>query len=479
MRQVPLVIPALATALLITDLGTAFLLMLQFREDRSRSLLLLACAYLFTAWMAPLHVLAFPGAIVAGQTLIGGPQTSAVIFLSWHLGFPALVLAAVLAEAKGSGPGVKPGRVTGSIVIAAALVAAAAVATVLVGTFGHDRLPILVSGTGFPLLNLAINGFSIALCLGAVAAVWLSVLGRKVLYLWAGLALLTFAGADALALVGGGRYSLGWYASRASLLVAGSLLFLFLLAQIAGLHRSMVETLQRELFHLSRLNSMGQTASMLAHEINQPLTATVTYLRGIERLLQKNDALFRQVTETLGKAAAQVERAIEIVRRLRGYVEKREPAHAAVDVSAVIEDALALMGGARHGVTVVQRVGRDVPLVLIDKVQIQQVLVNLIRNAFEAMDGLDRREVTIGAACALRDFVSVSVADTGRGLAPDMADALFKPFVTSKKDGMGVGLSICRTIVHAHGGTIWAEENPSGGTVFCFTLPIAVAAKVA
>jgi two-component system sensor kinase FixL len=262
-------------------------------------------------------------------------------------------------------------------------------------------------------------------------------------------------------------------------LVAGSLLFLFLLGQIARIHRSTVATLQRELFHLSRLNSMGQTASMLAHEINQPLTATVNYLGATERLLQKNDALLGQAAETLGKAGAQIKRAIEIVQRLRGYVEKREPNVAAVQLSVLIDEALALLGSAHHSVTIVQRVGRDVPLVLVDKVQIQQVLINLIRNAVDAMDGLECRELTIDTACALRDFVTVTVADTGRGLAPDAANGLFKPFVTTKKDGMGVGLSICRTIVHAHGGIIWAEANPSGGTVFRFTLPIALAAKAA
>ncbi len=236
-----------------------------------------------------------------------------------------------------------------------------------------------------------------------------------------------------------------------------------------------VQELQQELAHVSRLTEMGQMASGLAHEINQPLAASANYLQAARRLLAKGDEpSAERATTALDNVAAQLDRTTEIVRRLRAFVRKSEFQPRAEDIAKVMQEAsaLALIGASERGVRVNLSEPAGLPLVRIDKVQIQQVMVNLIRNAIEAMEASPRRELTIEIDAAGDGMIAVSVIDTGPGLAPAVAERLFLPFVTTKPQGMGVGLSICRAIVEAHGGQIVAGPNPSGGTIFRFTVPV-------
>jgi two-component system, LuxR family, sensor kinase FixL len=237
-----------------------------------------------------------------------------------------------------------------------------------------------------------------------------------------------------------------------------------------------VQELQAELAHVSRLTEMGQLASGIAHELNQPLSATVNYLGATRRLLERGDAAALQaVTEAIDRAAAQVRRASEIIQRLRGFVRKSEPERRPEDVVGLVEEAssLALIGARERSVPVGFRTALALPRVLVDRVQIQQVMVNLLRNAVEAMEASPRREITIEVAPASDGLVAVGVADTGHGIAQHIAQRLFQPFNTTKVHGMGVGLSLCRSIIEAHGGRLWAEPNPDGGTIFRFTVPAA------
>src|SRR5262249_1269722 len=234
-----------------------------------------------------------------------------------------------------------------------------------------------------------------------------------------------------------------------------------------------LQELQSELVHISRLTALGEMASALAHELNQPLSAIANYMKGSRRLLEKrSDDQSALVREAMDKAAEQSLRAGQIIRRLRDFVSRGESEPRVESLQKLIEEAsaLALVGAKERGVRVQIRLESAPDLVLADKVQIQQVVLNLVRNAIEAMDGADRRELDIAAMPHPTGMVAVSVADTGAGIAPDIAAQLFQPFVTSKPHGMGVGLSISRTIVEAHGGQIWTEPNPGGGTVFRFTL---------
>ncbi len=232
-----------------------------------------------------------------------------------------------------------------------------------------------------------------------------------------------------------------------------------------------LQELQAELLHVSRLNEIGQMASAFAHELNQPLSAASNYLAGVGRLIESG--ALDQARLGCRRAGEQVLRAGEVIRRLRDFVSKGEERRRPENLPQVLEEgsALALVGTRAEGVKAEMRLSPDATTALMDKVQVQQVLVNLIRNAVEAMAGGPRRELVISSSKPARDLVEVAVADTGPGLAPAIRDRLFQPFATTKATGMGVGLSLCRSIIESHGGRIWAEEGPGGGTVFRFTLP--------
>ncbi len=211
--------------------------------------------------------------------------------------------------------------------------------------------------------------------------------------------------------------------------------------------------LQDGLLHVSRVRSMGQMAAALAHELNQPLTATANYVRAALRLLAAPEPNLERVRQAMNHAVEQTLRSGEIIRRLRAFVARGEVARQPESIAQLIEEAsaLALVGAKERGVKVLIGMDPDLPDVSVDRVQIQQVLLNLIRNAMEAMEGCQVRELAITASVR-DDHVLVSVADTGSGIPPEIEARLFQPFVTTKSEGMGIGLSVCRTIVEAHGG---------------------------
>lgn len=243
------------------------------------------------------------------------------------------------------------------------------------------------------------------------------------------------------------------------------------------LTESRLKELQSEVTHMSRYTALGEMASTLAHEINQPLTAISNYLRGCQRLLDRvEDENATMLRGALGKAAEQALRAGHIIRRLREFVSRGESERRIENLAKLIEDAstLALVGTRENGISVSFRLDPKADLVLADRIQIQQVLVNLIRNAIEVMiETPNERRLEIATAVQSSELIEISVSDTGAGLAPEVARHLFQPFVTTKRKGMGLGLSICRTIVEAHGGRIWVESRPGEGTVFHFTLRVA------
>jgi PAS domain S-box-containing protein len=234
------------------------------------------------------------------------------------------------------------------------------------------------------------------------------------------------------------------------------------------------QKLQNELFRAARLTAAGQMAASLAHEISQPLTAVVNSINAAKRLLarggQANLLIAQEVTD---EAAEQALRTSEIVRSLRQLVSRDETERRMEVLPSMIEEASALVLSSVAPLELRLRFEFDdrARYALVNRVQIQQVIVNLIRNAFEAMAGQELREVTLATRLLDDETIEIGVADIGPGIPGDIDDRLFEPFVSNKHDGMGLGLSISRSIVEAHDGQLIAEPNPGGGTIFRFTLP--------
>ncbi|WP_184722640.1 PAS domain-containing sensor histidine kinase [Caulobacter sp.] len=237
-----------------------------------------------------------------------------------------------------------------------------------------------------------------------------------------------------------------------------------------------LQELQNELVHVSRLTAMGEMASTLAHELNQPLSAIANLLTGSRRLMDRGrEADQAKVRDAIDRAAAQALRAGEVIHRMRDFVRRGASERAVESLSKLIEEAsaLALIGEKERQVDVRLNLAPQADAVFADRVQVQQVLLNLIRNGIDAMQSEEPRKRGLLISTDLTDegWSRVTVADKGPGIANEILERLFQPFMTTKPQGMGVGLSISRSIIEAHGGRIWAEANPGGGAVFHFTLP--------
>ncbi len=237
-----------------------------------------------------------------------------------------------------------------------------------------------------------------------------------------------------------------------------------------------LRNLRKQLEHVSRLSAMGQLSRTLAGELTQPLTAVMNYSSAARRLANTGGGPeSHRIVEMLDKAVGQAMQAGAVVRHLRDHFEQAHSKTAPQDVNRVIDDALALalIDPAQAGIRCEVNLSDGLPKVSVNQIQIQQVAFNLIRNSLEAMAHCEQRQLTIKTSLDESAAVTVTVSDTGRGIPPEVEKRLFEPFVTTKKDGLGLGLSISHGIIEAHGGRLWSEPNPGGGTKFHFTLLVA------
>lgn len=270
-----------------------------------------------------------------------------------------------------------------------------------------------------------------------------------------------------------------WYhvRERATRWVDGRIVRLVVATDITDLKR--IEELNREqearLARTSRLVTMGEMASTLAHELNQPLSAIANYSKGCVNRLSSGSYRHEEILGAMEKANAQAARAGQIVRRVRDFVRKSEPKRSGVHLAEITEDALGIaeIEARRLGVRIETSISPELPAVYADRIQVEQVLLNLIKNAAEAESGQppERRIVQLRAECK-DDMVEVSVTDFGHGIADKDRENLFSAFFTTKAEGMGMGLNICRSIIEFHNGRLWVDANPAGGCIFRFTLPL-------
>jgi polar amino acid transport system substrate-binding protein len=478
-------VPSYESALAINDLITAILLFGQFSLLRTRALAVLASAYLFTALMAIPHALSFPG-LISPAGLFGGSQTTAWLYMFWHAVFPLAVVAYALLASRARETQAPVGSARVAIVASAAAAVIAAAVLTLLAAYADTALPTIITANAYTPATIGVVTTVWALSALALAALWLGT-RHTVLDVWLMAVMCAWLCDVALSTVlNAGRFDLGFYAGRIYGLMAASFVLLVLLLETGALYHRLARSLeaerrereerlkqvQSELIHVSRVNEMGLMVWTLAHELNQPLAAVTNYLRAAKLLVERED--LAKLTNALDRAGEQTMRAGQIIQRLRAFVKKGETERRVEDIRTTIEEARTLAeadGGERGSLEISAEPG--LPSALIDKVQIQQVLLNLIRNAFEAMAESPRREIVVSAFATEGegDMIEVRVADTGPGLSPQVREKLFQPFTTTKAHGMGVGLSICRSIVEAHGGKLWATDNPGGGTLFCFTLP--------
>ncbi len=232
--------------------------------------------------------------------------------------------------------------------------------------------------------------------------------------------------------------------------------------------------LQQELMHASRLSAMGEMASGIAHELNQPLTAIMNYARAARRRLERTEPDPAPIADLVDKAGHQAERAAEIIKRLRRFIRKDESERRLEPINTAVEEAaaLALIGASDRNIELIFSLDDALPPVLMDRIEVQQVVLNILRNAIEAFEGTGERKIRISTRATGPHQVEVDIRDNGPGLAPHVADDPFRPFQTTKADGMGIGLAISHTIIDSHGGQLWAENPPEGGAAFRFTLPV-------
>jgi signal transduction histidine kinase len=470
-------VPMYVAAMFVCDAITALLLFAQFAILRSHALLAIASGYLFTALIIIPWVLTFPGVFAPRGLLGAGLQSGPWLFLLWHAGFPLFVLAyALLKNADPSKRRWKGARST-AILLSAALAVATVCAATLLATAGHALLPGLmrdaVSAAG-PLPQY------VAGCIVLVSAVALMVLWSRrgsVLDLWLMVVVCDHMIEISLIMIGAvvTRYTLGWYASRIFGLISASLVLFVLLYEITTLYARLVEAVvaqrrERE----ARLMTGDAVSASIAHEVNQPLSAMIATADAGLNWLTRAVPDLEEAKAAFTHIAADGHRAGAVIGGIRAMFKQEARARTPLDVNEIIRGVLAAVRDEleRHRVSVQVELTDSLPWVNGDRVQLQQVLLNLTTNAIESMATTDgARALGVTSEIHAAGGVMISVKDTGPGVAPGDVDRLFTPLFTTKRHGMGMGLSISRAIIEAHGGRLWPVPNAPRGSVFHFILP--------
>jgi signal transduction histidine kinase len=467
-------IPAYASAMLVIDSITAVLLFAQFSILRSRALLLISSGYLFTALMLIPWVLTFPGVFAPGGLLGAGLQSTVWLYILWHVGFPGFVIAYALVKDADPARRLWRGPVHVAILSSVAVTAGIVCAAAFLVTAGDELLPRLMLDT----VHLSVlwdyaAGFAALLSVLAIGVLWARRL--SVLDLW--LMVVMCAYVIEICLISfptPARFSVGWYVGRIFGVLSGSLVLFVLLYEITTLYARLLRAvLAQRREREARLMTGDAVSASIAHEIKQPLSGMTTNaeagFRWLDRTtpdLDEAKAAFKQITMDGLRAGA-------VIEGIRAIFKKDAANRTSLDINELIAEALALVRDElqKHRVSVRVEPDERLPRVKGDRVQLQQVLLNLVTNAIDSMAAKDGARV-LGVRSEVRDGrdVIVSVADTGTGIGARELERIFNPLFTTKSGGMGMGLSICRSIIEAHDGRLWVAPNKPEGAVFQFML---------
>ncbi|KAA0679275.1 MASE4 domain-containing protein [Roseomonas genomospecies 6] len=469
-------LPAYATAVLLTELMTAVLLFALYATQRTPALLALAAGYLVTALLIVPWALTFPGVFAPTGLLGAGMQSTAVVAAGRRIGLPLFFLIYALLKAAESGPREAHRPALPAIAGTMALAAGLAGGLMVLALAGDAVLPRLMADTmrEAPLWRV-VPVTALALCAAALAVLWRQ--QRSVLDLWLMVVLTAWAIETCLlSFISGGRFSAGWWSGRIFGLAASSVVLLVLLAEMTTLYGRLVRSVAAERrVRDARLASLEALSASIAHEVNQPLASMVTNAGAGLRWLDRPSPDLVEARAALRRISDDGHRAARVIACIRATFRKAPPERRRLDVNGVIQSALDRTEGERRLNRIALRTDlqQRLPPVNGSPVQLEQVLLNLIANADDAMSTVtDRpRVLSIRSRRHGAADILVSVEDTGTGLQADHGERLFEPFFTTKEHGIGMGLTICRSIVEAHGGRLWGDANHPQGAAFRFTLP--------
>jgi signal transduction histidine kinase len=472
-RPVPAFVPAYATAMFVCDSITAVLLFAQFSILRSRAILVIASGYLFAALILIPWILTFPGVFVAGG-LMGGLQSTSWLYFLQHAGFAMFVSGYALLKDRDPAHDVWPGEMLPAVTVCVALTVALITVSAFVCVAGEGVLPRVVLDSLHLSPLWPYFGAPVALAsLSALTALWFR--RRSMLDLWLMVVMCLYTIEIPLSYYPTPmRFSIGWYAVRVFGFLSSTLVLIVLLYEIKELYGRLLDAMlgqrrERE----ARLVTGDAVAATIAHEVRQPLTAMITSADAGFRFLDRSVPNLEKAKAALRRIAADGHRAGEVVGSIRAVFRNDAGTRTPLDVNVVIREALALERNdlRKHRIEVQVEPSRDLPDVRGNRVQLQQVLLNLITNAIQAMATEDEHRVLcVKSEAHEGDRVVVSVADTGTGIGAQDVDRVFNPLFTTKSDGMGMGLSICRAIIEAHEGRLWVGPNTPRGAVFRFSL---------
>jgi len=467
-------IPAYAAAMFVISSITSALLFVQFSVVHSRALLAVSGGYLFSALITIPWALTFPD--LFGAADMAG-TTWGVLTRVWRLVFPLSVIAYTLLKDDEASTAWPRALSYFAILLSAAGLLVAADLVAWLATSTRELTP---SGLLFSVINRAQadwNALLLLLALFALALLWSR--RRSVLDLWLMVVMCGLLIELCLIILVGRRYVVGWYAARLYFLVSSTLVLAVLLSETALLYarlaRSvMAESRERE----ARLMTMDVLSASIAHEMSQPLASIVTNADAAARWMGRPTPDLDEVKASLGQIRDSAYRARDLIGSIRAMIKRDARNRLPLDINDLVREIVALMERElqRNRISVELELDEHLPTVQADHVQLQQVLINLITNGLEAMAGNRRaRILRVKSAIQEPDSVLISVADTGTGIDPEIVDRIFNPLFTTKSNGMGMGLSICRSIIEGHGGRLWASAGPEGGSVFQFILPANIA----